>query len=87
MLSLADVSETLRDVRKESRLTQGELAERAGVTRSTVSRMENVTNNDMSLDAVLRLFEAAGYELHAVKRGHQRTLDHVLAEQRGQPRP
>lgn len=87
MLSLADVSETLKDVRKESRLTQGELAERAGVTRSTVSRMENVTNDDMSLDAVLRLFEAAGYELRAVKRGHQRTLDHVLAEQRGQPHP
>lgn len=87
MLSLADVSEVLKSVRKESRLTQGELAERAGVTRSTVSRMETVANDDMSLDAVLRLFEAAGYELRAVKRGHQRTLDHVLAEQRGQPHP
>jgi hypothetical protein len=46
--------------------------------------MENVANDDMSLAVVLRLFEAAGYELRAVKRGHQRTLDHVLAEQRGQ---
>lgn len=87
MLNLADVSEALRDARKESRLTQGELAARAGVTRSTVSRMENVTNDDMSVDVLLRLFEAAGYELRAIKRGHQRTLDEVLAEQRGRPLP
>lgn len=36
----------------------------------------------MSVSALVRLLEAAGYDLRAVKRGHGRTLDDVLAEQR-----
>ncbi len=36
----------------------------------------------MSVSALVRLLEAAGYDLRAVKRGYARTLDDVLAEQR-----
>lgn len=36
----------------------------------------------MSVSALVRLLEAAGYDLRPVKRGHGRTLDDVLAEQR-----
>lgn len=82
MLTLADVADALKDARKNSDLSQEELAERAGVTRSTVSRMENLAKGDMSVNVLLRLLEAAGHELRVVKRGHQRTLTDVLAEQR-----
>lgn len=83
MLTLADVAEQLRQARRHTGLSQDELARRAGVTRSTVSRMENLAKDDMSVAVLLRLLEAAGYELRVVKRGHQRTLEDVLAEQRG----
>lgn len=82
MLTMADVAEALRAARKAARLSQEALALRAGVTRSTVSRMETLAKGDMSLSAVLRLLEASGHELRVVKRGHQRTLTDVLAEQR-----
>ena len=38
----------------------------------------------MSGSALLRLLEAAGYALKLVRPGHQRTLEDVLAEQRGE---
>lgn len=63
-------------------LSQEALARRAGVSRTTVARMETVARGDMSVSALVRLLEAAGYDLRAVKQGHARTLDDILAEQR-----
>lgn len=63
-------------------LSQEALARRAGVSRTTVARMETVARGDISVSALVRLLEAAGYDLRAVKQGHTRTLDDILAEQR-----
>jgi transcriptional regulator with XRE-family HTH domain len=82
MTTLADVADLLKRVRQEAGLSQRELAESAGVARTTVARMETLAKGDMSVSVLLRLLEAAGYDLKAVKRGHSRTLDDILAEQR-----
>lgn len=82
MTTLADVADMLREVRREAGLSQKELAERAGLARTTLTRMETLARGDMSVSALVRLLEAAGFDLRAVKRGHGRTLDDVLAEQR-----
>jgi transcriptional regulator with XRE-family HTH domain len=72
----------LREARRGMGLSQEALARRAGVSRTTVARMETVARGDMSVSALVRLLEAAGYDLRAVKQGHTRTLDDILAEQR-----
>ncbi|WP_419688092.1 helix-turn-helix domain-containing protein [Burkholderia theae] len=82
MTTLADVGEMLREARRTAGLSQQELAERAGVARTTVARMETLARGDMSASALVRLLEAAGYDLRTVKRGHVRTLEDILAEQR-----
>ena len=82
MTTLADVAEMLRSARKEAGLSQDELARRAGVSRTTVARMETVAKGDMSVSALVRLLEAAGYDLKLVKPGHARTVEDILAEQR-----
>lgn len=82
MTTLADVAEQLKEARRQAGLTQQELADRAGVNRLTVGRMENLANGDMSVAALLQLLEAAGFELKVVKAGHRRTLEDILAEQR-----
>lgn len=82
MTTLADVAELLKRVRLEAGLSQVELANRAGVARTTVARMETLARGDMSVSALVRLLDAAGYDLKAVKHGHIRTLDDILAEQR-----
>jgi transcriptional regulator with XRE-family HTH domain len=82
MSTLADVADQLKAVRLAAGLTQTELARRASVSRTTVARMETVAKGDMSVSVLVRLLEAVGYELKAVKLGHTRTLEDVLAEQR-----
>ena len=82
MTTLVEVAEQLKQVREDTGLTQQELASRAGVNRLTVGRMENLSKGDMSVSVLVRLLEAAGYDLKFVKAGFTRTLDDILAEQR-----
>jgi hypothetical protein len=44
--------------------------------------METLAKGDMSVSVLLRLLEAAGYDVKFVKAGHTRTLEDILAEQR-----
>jgi transcriptional regulator with XRE-family HTH domain len=69
MSTLADVADQLKSARLAAGLTQAELARRASVSRTTVARMETVAKGDMSVSVLVRLLEAAGYELKAVKLG------------------
>ena len=87
MSTLADVADQLKTVRLAAGLTQTELARRARVSRTTVARMETVAKGDMSVSVLVRLLEAAGYDLKAVKLGAVRTLEDVLAEQRSGEAP
>lgn len=80
--TLFDVAEMVKTARREARLSQDELARRAGVSRTTVARMETLAKGDMSVSALVRLLEASGYDLQLVKLGHVRTVEDILAEQR-----
>jgi len=82
MTTLADMAEQLKRARREAGLSQAELAQRAGVSRTTLARMETLARGDMSVSVLLKLLEGAGYDLKVVKAGHQRTLEDILAEQR-----
>ena len=82
MTTLADVAELLKAARTQAGLTQTALAERAGVSRTTLARMETLAKGDMSVSILVRLLQAAGHDLKAVKTGHSRTLEDILAEQR-----
>lgn len=82
MTTLYDVSAMLKQARRDANLSQEALARSAGVSRSTVARMETMAKGDMSVSALVRLLEAAGYELKLIKIGHQRTIEDILEEQR-----
>lgn len=82
MTTLADVAEQLKAARVAAQMSQSELARRAGVARTTLTRMETLAKGDMSVSALTRLLEAAGYDLKFVKVRYRRTLEDILAEQR-----
>ena len=83
MQTLSDVGQALQQARLQARLSQQQVADRAGLSRITLSRMEGATKGDMSVSALLKLCGVLGFELLMVPRGHRRTLDDVLREQRG----
>lgn len=85
MRDLASVAETLKQLRTAAGLSQAELSARSGVPRVTLSRMETASQGDMSVGALLRLMAALGQEILVRPVGHGRTLEDVLAEQRGAP--
>ena len=82
MTTLADMAQQVKLARLEAGLSQAELARRADVSRTTLARMETLARGDMSVSVLLKLLEAAGYDVKVVKVGHQRTLEDILAEQR-----
>jgi DNA-binding XRE family transcriptional regulator len=50
------VSEMLKEARKDARMTQQELAEKAGTKKSHISRFENAKGN-IQLSTLIRIFE------------------------------
>ena len=50
------VSEMLKEARKESKLTQEQLAEKAGTKKSYISKIENAKGN-IQLSTLIRIFE------------------------------
>ncbi len=50
------VSEMLKEARKEAKLTQEQLAERAGTKKSYISKIENAKGN-IQLSTLIRIFE------------------------------
>lgn len=70
MTSLHDVSEMLKQARSDAKLSQQALASRAGVARTTVARMETLAKGDMSVSVLVRLLEAAGYDLKRIEAEH-----------------
>lgn len=58
------VGHYLRQIRKTHGLTQQELAERAGVTQHTISKLEN-GNENSEIGTIFDLLKSMGYELKA----------------------
>lgn len=70
----AELGERIRSLRREKGLHQGELAERLGVTRMTVSRLER--GESVSVDTALRALSECGYAIAvAPKFTHLAVLD------------
>jgi DNA-binding XRE family transcriptional regulator len=50
------VGEMLKEARKEAKMTQGQLAEKAGTKKSYISKIENGRGN-IQLSTLIRIFE------------------------------
>ena len=56
----------LRTARRLAKLTQPELAERSGVSQTTISALERGVNKKPTWDSVIRLSKALGVEPHEI---------------------
>jgi transcriptional regulator with XRE-family HTH domain len=81
MTTLSDVALLLRTARKQARLTQAELAERAGVARHRGAHGKPLQGRHECFRPGATV---GGRRLHTkvVPVGHQRTVEEILAEQR-----
>lgn len=73
---MKNLGDLIRSLRKERKLSQQALAEQYGMSRSTISGIENITVSEIGLRKVEAILNGFGYELTAVPLQSKRpTLD------------
>ena len=81
-MTLQDIGQTIARTRKRQKITQASLAAALGMSRATLSGIENGTVPEIGIRKVLSLCTALGIELVAQEKTRRPTLQQLLQEQR-----
>jgi len=81
-MSLRDIGLTLRLARKSQKRSQGDLAAALGMSRATISAIENGTVGEIGIRKVIALCEALGLTLRVGVADARPTLQQLRAERR-----
>ena len=73
-----EIGPSIRERRKQRGLTQAELAGRAGISRVTLSKLENGKLSGISLRTVLTTLDQLNLELAMVEPGALPTLEELV---------
>jgi transcriptional regulator with XRE-family HTH domain len=79
-MDMKQIGNLLEKARKNHRMTQDELAKKAGVSRKTISDIENAQRPDVGLQRLLAIFKCVDLVLE-VKPFTSPTLKDLLREQ------
>jgi transcriptional regulator with XRE-family HTH domain len=83
MLDLSSIGGQMAERRKTLKLSQAELARRAGVSRATVDALENGRAGELGFSKLTKLLAALGLELKLQTASLERpTLDELMQEDR-----
>lgn len=75
--AMGDLGLLIKNLRKAAGLSQSQLAQRHGMSRATISGIENNTIPEVGVRKVAAILEGLGYELTAVPKRRRRTLDEL----------
>lgn len=67
----------IKNLRKQAGLSQRDLAQRHGMSRATISGIENDTIPEVGFRKVAAILEGLGYELTATPKRRRKTLDEL----------
>jgi len=59
-----DIAKHLKEARKAKKLTQSDLANKVGITRQTLAKLEKGLIDKVSLQLFIKILEALDKELH-----------------------
>ena len=82
-IMLFDIGKTIREARKNCKMTQEELAEKLGMSRTTIGQIENGTVQDVGVRKLIRLLDLLGLELKVRSKGRPPTLEELRNEEIG----
>jgi transcriptional regulator with XRE-family HTH domain len=75
-----DLGQLIKNLRKAAGLSQGQLAQRHGMSRATISGIENNAIPEVGIRKVAGILLGLGYELTATPRRRRMTLDELKSE-------
>jgi transcriptional regulator with XRE-family HTH domain len=83
ILHLISIGSQIAERRKTLKLSQAELARKAGVSRATLDALENARAGELGFSKLTKLLAAVGLELKLQAAGSERpTLDELMQEDR-----
>ena len=85
-MSLDDIGATLRQVRKEKKYSQQYLSEQLGISRASISAIENNTITEIGVRKIIKLCTFLGLELIVQVKRTRPTLQQLQAERDQQRR-
>lgn len=85
-MNLIEIGSVIRQTRKAAKRSQAALAGSLGMSRATVSAIENGTIGEIGIRKVMALCAALGLELNAALKRRRPTLNEVVAENRAEKR-
>lgn len=86
MLPLASIAEQIATRRKALRLSQAALAQKAGVSRSTIDALENGRLGELGYSKINNILTALGLELTLREATARRpTLEDLMEEEKDDP--
>ena len=81
-MDLVTIGALFKKARRQSRLTQGELAQTLGMSRATLSALESGRCEEIGVRKLTALLESVGLELLVTPRRARPTLDELRAQRR-----
>jgi HTH-type transcriptional regulator/antitoxin HipB len=76
------IGATIREARRTARRTQADLAASLGMSRATISAIENGTIQEIGVRKLAALCAAVGLDIHVGPQRRRPTLQDLRAEQR-----
>jgi HTH-type transcriptional regulator/antitoxin HipB len=80
-MDLDEIGQLICKARKSRKLTQGSLGQQLGMSRATISGIENGTVPEIGIRKILSICAALGLELLAQEKTKRPTLQQLMKEQ------
>lgn len=78
---LIELGKKIKQTRKERKLSQADLAELLGMSRTTIGQIENGTVGEVGVRKLIRILETLGLEMRVRAAGQPPTLDELREEE------
>lgn len=80
-MSIDEIGKVVREARKTQKLTQAAVGELLGMSRATISGIENGTISEVGVRKLIALCAVLSLELTAVPKRNRPTLQELIKEQ------
>jgi len=81
-MRLEELGLTIKQLRKEKHYSQSDLEEYSGITKRTISKMENGFVDEIGIKKVVSILDLLGYELAIRAKARPKTLEELQDERR-----
>ncbi len=79
-LTLQELSNEIKTLRKEKKWSQDDLEQYSGITKRTISKIENGFADEVGIKKVEMILDLLGYEFSLRPKGHPKTLEELQNE-------